>query len=95
MKDDSVFRQEIITEHNHTKISVSLSNFDFDKNKVEKVLFNLISNAIKFTKANGIVTVDITKNTQTEQLQIQVIDTSSFISTMFSINHVFSILVPQ
>ncbi|MFK7948806.1 MAG: ATP-binding protein [Saprospiraceae bacterium] len=52
-----------------------LPSFDFDKNKVEKVLFNLISNAIKFTKANGIVTVDITKNTQTEQLQIQVIDT--------------------
>lgn len=49
--------------------------FDFDKNKVEKVLFNLISNAIKFTKTNGTVTINIIKNTQHQQLQIQVIDT--------------------
>ncbi|MFK7948803.1 MAG: ATP-binding protein [Saprospiraceae bacterium] len=57
-----------------------LSAFDFDKNKVEKVLFNLISNAIKFTKANGTVTVNVIENTQNQQLQIQVIDTGIGIS---------------
>lgn len=54
--------------------------FDFDKNKVEKVVFNLISNAIKFTKANGTVTVNVIENTQNQQLQIQVIDTGIGIS---------------
>lgn len=54
--------------------------FDFDKNKVEKILFNLISNAIKFTKNNGKVTVNIIENTQNQQLQIQVIDTGIGIS---------------
>ena len=52
-----------------------LASFDFDKNKVEKVLFNLMSNAIKFTKSKGTVTVNIIENKAKERVNIQVIDT--------------------
>lgn len=57
----------------------------FDHDKVERILFNLLSNALKFTMADGEVTVNvdapvILKDSNAYQLDISVTDTGSGIS---------------
>lgn len=49
----------------------------FDLDKLEKILFNLLSNALKFTLENGTVSVkiDLLKEGNTSSLQIKVCDT--------------------
>ncbi|HUB61942.1 MAG TPA: two-component regulator propeller domain-containing protein, partial [Puia sp.] len=42
----------------HTDSDSLLTSFDHDK--IERILFNLLSNAFKFTPANGAVSVDVT-----------------------------------
>jgi signal transduction histidine kinase/ligand-binding sensor domain-containing protein/AraC-like DNA-binding protein len=56
--------------------SESLPAF-FDHDKLERILFNLLSNAFKFTPAHGQVSVDVQLRTTagTPQLSIQVMDT--------------------
>ncbi|MDO5980051.1 hybrid sensor histidine kinase/response regulator transcription factor [Flavivirga spongiicola] len=48
--------------------SVSNDNFLFDKNKIEKVLYNLLSNAFKNTPEKGKVSVKISKNISTSDI---------------------------
>ncbi len=53
-------------------------NMFFDPDKMEKIIFNLLSNAFKFTPANGSVelSINLDKNTRTEkQVEIRVADT--------------------
>ncbi len=59
----------------HTSI-LSLETF-FDQDKLEKILFNLLSNAFKFTPEHGSVTVEINSEDEGNQkwLVIKVIDT--------------------
>lgn len=54
----------------------------FDQDKLERILFNLLSNAFKFTPVGGAVNVlaDITHINQERNLQIRVIDTGIGIS---------------
>jgi signal transduction histidine kinase/CheY-like chemotaxis protein/ligand-binding sensor domain-containing protein len=52
----------------------------FDRNKIEKIIFNLLSNAFKYTPHNGTVKCDIrirerSTNGKTSELIIKVIDT--------------------
>lgn len=50
---------------------------DFDRDKIQRILMNLISNAYKFNVDNGNITITVDKITETnvEKLKIQVADT--------------------
>lgn len=60
---------QLLTPHKEIKIW-------FDSDKMEKVMYNLIANALKFTPAGGTVLVrlDIAKNNDREELILQVQD---------------------
>lgn len=47
----------------------------FDRNKIDKIIFNLISNAFKFTPRGGKITLYLDTDNKTNQLKIRVIDT--------------------
>ena len=51
----------------------------YDRAKIEHVLYNLLSNAFKFTPEEGIITLKITHNTEKEEVKIYVINTGSVI----------------
>jgi signal transduction histidine kinase/ligand-binding sensor domain-containing protein/AraC-like DNA-binding protein len=55
---------------------------EFDHDKIERILFNLLSNAFKFTHGNGSVAVDLKVNKEKEDsiLEIQVHDSGIGIS---------------
>lgn len=50
-------------------------NMDFDPNMIEKVMFNLIANGIKFTKAEGSVSISISGDGKDGPVVISVKDT--------------------
>lgn len=54
-----------------------------DKGMIEKVIFNLLSNAFKYTPANGLVKVNVSKSTEdeSEYVRISVINTGEGISS--------------
>jgi len=60
-------------------VSDQLSSFEFDANKVELVLNNLISNALKFTSEGGKVTIEcrnaVPGKDQRSDIQVSVTDT--------------------
>jgi signal transduction histidine kinase/ligand-binding sensor domain-containing protein/DNA-binding response OmpR family regulator len=47
---------------------------DFDKDKIERILFNLLSNAFKFTGRNGKVSLEVRKETDSGDITILVND---------------------
>lgn len=61
-----------------------------DKGMVEKIIFNLLSNAFKYTPLNGMIMVNVSKyyETETEYLKISVVNTGEGISEE-NINRVF------
>lgn len=59
---------------------VFTSGFDsfqtsFDKDKMERILFNVLGNAFKFTPEGGQITFSIGRDSQSDQVQFQVTDT--------------------
>jgi len=78
---DTVFSFSDISEKKHIRLefnsSVSALETLFDQDKLEKILFNLLSNAFKFTPEGGFVIVDveiINKEPESKSLQINVKD---------------------
>lgn len=61
-------------------------SFYYDSRQMEKVLFNLLSNAFKFTPDNGSIVIEITKSN--DKVQIKVTDTGIGISPK-EINKIF------
>ncbi len=55
--------------HSDNSISIYL-----DKNKVDKIVFNLLSNAFKFTPRGGKITLTVETNPETQMLRISVAD---------------------
>ena len=70
-----------VSEKKHISLSfnstVSMLETHFDQDKVEKIIFNLLSNAFKFTPDSGKVTVDLAliEDNDASFLEIKVIDT--------------------
>lgn len=61
-----------------TESTLSQLSMDFDANKLERILFNLLSNAFKFTPKGGEVTLEISLKTDSEEkpwLVIAIADT--------------------
>jgi len=82
-------QQQNIHFHFETSILQLAANFDVDK--LEKILYNLLSNAFKFTPSNGEITLELktSKNTSTETaLQIVVRDTGKGIAAA-QLPHIF------
>jgi len=59
-------------KYNYTSTEAKLS-FLFDKDAVEKILFNLLSNAFKYTRAEGSVSIELSKSAK--NAVIRIIDT--------------------
>jgi signal transduction histidine kinase/ligand-binding sensor domain-containing protein/DNA-binding response OmpR family regulator len=78
---DTVFSFSDLSEKKDISLdfNTSLSTFEtlFDADKLEKILFNLLSNAFKFTPAHGAVavSVDLVDRQQDKWLEIKVKDT--------------------
>src|SRR5690606_25688880 len=78
---DVAFSFSDLSEKKNIKFSFesSLQRLDtlFDRNKVERILFNLISNAFKFTREGGRVSVkvDLDPRSELPNARIQVSDT--------------------
>ncbi|MFA6778375.1 MAG: two-component regulator propeller domain-containing protein [Paludibacteraceae bacterium] len=69
---ESAFQKNI--EYNFEGINGKW-DFYIDRNKVEKILFNLLSNAFKFTPAKGKITCRVERNSSNGNCIISVIDT--------------------
>jgi len=59
--------------------SVEVLHMDFDNDKLQKIINNLISNALKFTPKKGIVSFDVTK--RNDVLILQITDTGTGIES--------------
>jgi signal transduction histidine kinase/ligand-binding sensor domain-containing protein/DNA-binding response OmpR family regulator len=66
------------------KINFSFNSLEIpiDKGMVEKAIFNLLSNAFKYTSVNGVIMVNISKlhESETEYIKISVVNTGEGIS---------------
>lgn len=73
------FRNLAVTKHLHLGFIASDGDFScwYDAEKVEKIFFNLLSNAFKYTPENGKITVKLEKRLceNGSMLQVRVMDT--------------------
>lgn len=56
-------------------------NIDFDQSMIDKVLFNLLSNAFKFTEENGTINITIDQDKEQENAIIEIEDNGIGMST--------------
>ena len=68
---------KILSDKRGTKLSFESDfeslNINFDKEKIDKVIYNLLSNAFKFTPKDGKITISIKKAQETDSNNIVVI----------------------
>lgn len=59
------------------QVNTPIIEMKFDRNKLQRILLNLISNAIKYNKAGGSITVKVDRilSNEGEQVRIQIADT--------------------
>ena len=73
------FRNLAVTKHLHLSFIAADDDFLcwYDAEKVEKIFFNLLSNAFKYTPENGKITVELEKRLcdNGSMLQVRIIDT--------------------
>lgn len=86
--DDLAARNEINYNFSSTFYKI---NLDADKEKLETILFNLLSNAFKYTPVNGQITFDISQTTMSKNIpgiQISIKDSGIGISEK-ELPHIF------
>ncbi|WP_207533435.1 hybrid sensor histidine kinase/response regulator transcription factor [Desertivirga arenae] len=54
------------------KSDIDSLNTEFDSDKIERILFNLLSNAFKFTPNNGQISLEILSRQETEQVSLEI-----------------------
>lgn len=65
-------------------------NIDFDRSMIDKVLFNLLSNAFKFTEENGTINITIDQDKEQENAIIEIEDNGIGMSTE-DVEHAFDV----
>jgi DNA-binding response OmpR family regulator/anti-sigma regulatory factor (Ser/Thr protein kinase) len=65
-------------------------NIDFDQSMIDKVLFNLLSNAFKFTEENGTINITIDQDKEQENAIIKIEDNGIGMSTE-DVEHAFDV----
>lgn len=65
-------------------------NIDFDQSMIDKVLFNLLSNAFKFTEENGTINITIDQDKEQENAFIEIEDNGIGMSTE-DVEHAFDV----
>lgn len=65
-------------------------NIDFDQSMIDKVLFNLLSNAFKFTEENGTINITIDQDKEKENAIIEIEDNGIGMSTE-DVEHAFDV----
>lgn len=61
-------------------------DIQMDKNKLEKIYFNILSNAFKFVKEGGTVQVELSKLTDKRQIRLSIFNSDSYIPEATSRN---------
>jgi len=71
------FKAVVVEENKHLELRTELSSlaFEFDRDKMEGVLYNLIANAISFTGDNGEIILSIVHSEEAQSICIEVRDT--------------------
>ena len=70
---EGIAERKGISLHFHT--DVKDVDYTFDPHKLEKIIYNLLSNALKFTLEKGSVSLKLTHSTQPEGIKIEIKDT--------------------
>lgn len=84
---DLVKKKHISLNVNNTTSGL---NIFFDQSMIDKVLFNLLSNALKFTEENGIINITISQEKEQEKIIIKIEDNGIGMSIV-DVEHAFDL----
>ena len=84
---DLARKKHISLNVNNTTLGL---NIFFDQSMIDKVLFNLLSNAFKFTEENGIINITIDQEKEQEKIIIKIEDNGIGMSSV-DVEHAFDL----